>query len=366
MSHRQERTNTIIFSIRNREVSRVYSLVESIRKNGIESPILLTDFGSFESFSSQYKDACEKLNIGYVKTHTEGRPWSRGQALNTGIRCAQTPFVTTTDVDMLFDANPYDFIFEQSDFADTVFYIMPYWLNKRGEKSKAVCAGSGSTGGFQFIAKKTVDELGGYDERIKYWGMEDCDWTHRLRLCGKTLTWLPEPHRIFHKWHPNAEGGFLRPKTAEYDSMRRYYENTFSPKLTGEYGALYTEQDRAILQFVKNDTLCATAEKPFVLNFNKNDFASCFTTDTLLNTVQKEPFVQLNLQNRLDSSPILSFNFARKLVKPFTIATRTVLLPRINNSFDFFYAAVLPVLQRYSVTDYYITSNFENIFLIRT
>ena len=175
--------NTIIFTIRDRDAERIKSLVESARNNGIRSQFLLLDYGSQNSNSIVYEKICKELNIGYVKTHTEGLPWSRARALNTGIRAAKTKYVTTTDVDMLFASNPYEeidtLLKQNSD--KTVYYAMSYWLPKNGDIKKAKCAGVSAKGGFQFLEKALAEEMGGYDERIKYWGMEDLDWGNRLQ-----------------------------------------------------------------------------------------------------------------------------------------------------------------------------------------
>ena len=163
--------NTIIFTIRDRDAERIKSLVKSARDNGISSQFLLVDYGSQNSNSVVYEKICAELDIRYVKTYTEGLPWSRARALNTGIRAAKTKYVTTTDVDMLFASNPYEEIGTLLTYnpGKTVYYAMSYWLPKNGDSKKAKCAGVSAKGGFQFLEKALAEEMGGYDERIKYW-----------------------------------------------------------------------------------------------------------------------------------------------------------------------------------------------------
>ena len=258
--------NTIIFTIRDRDAERIKSLVESARNSGISSQFLLVDYGSKSADSVIYEKICAELGIGYLKTYTEGLPWSRARALNTGIRAANTKYVTTTDVDMLFNSNPYDEIESliNQNSGKTVYYAMSYWLPKNGNKNKAECAGVSAKGGFQFLEKALAEEMGGYDEKIKYWGIEDLDWGNRLLKHKVNIVWLSEANRIFHKWHPNSETGFLRSFTAEYDSMRSFCTNHFNPVLDQDFGKIITKEERPILEYIKTKT-------PFVRQFNNND-----------------------------------------------------------------------------------------------
>lgn len=352
--------NTIIFTIRDRTEERIKTLFESARKNGITSPFLLVDFGSKEENSSKYKEICQELGISYVKTQTEGRPWSRGQALNVGIREAKTKYITTTDVDMVFDSNPYEELEKQllKNPPNSVYYVMSYWLPKNGDKTKAVCAGKSAQGGFQFLSKSIVDQLGAYDEKIKYWGLEDCDWANRLAKTNHNIFWLEEPYRIYHRWHPIEEAGFLRSFTAEYDSMRCFYSNSFSPKLNQNYGLPLTNEDRPIFDFIKNKT-------PHEINFNHNDLDCFLSVKIFLESKNQNNFVKINLSPRTKKGIInLSQKFLRKIAKPLTILTGLPPSPVVNKNFDFFYASILPVLEKNHLQDYYICTNLESIYLL--
>ena len=351
--------NTIIFTIRDRDAERIKSLVESARNNGISSPFLLVDYGSQNSSSVIYEKICKELNIGYVKTHTEGLPWSRARALNTGIRTAKTKYVTTTDVDMLFASNPYEEIENllKQNSGKTVYYAMSYWLPKNGDREKAKCAGVSAKGGFQFLEKALAEEMGGYDERIKYWGMEDLDWGNRLQNHNVALVWLSDRNRIFHKWHPNAETGFLRPYTAEYDSMHSFCENNFNPVLDQDFGKILTQEERPIIKYLEK-------EKPFIRQFNSNELECFLVLDEILKT-KEHPFVKLCLSPRIKKGMLnIKPSFLKKLSKPFRFLTGTELLPIVNKNFEFLYSSFLPVLEKANLHDYYITQDLESVYLL--
>ena len=355
--------NTIVATIRNRDSDRIRTLFESCRKCGITSQILIADFGSYSDYSQEYESICKELNIIYVKTETEGQPWSRGQALNFGISRAKTAYITTTDIDMLFDSNPYEWIFLNLK-EHNVFTITSYWLPKNNDKHKAKSAGKSACGGFLCIRSSTFSALGTYDPKIKYWGMEDLDLTNRLKRTGNEPCWLPEKYKMYHRWHPQAEKGFLRPDTARYDTLRQYYTNANSPVLVTPREYALSKHDRPILSYVKKNELIGT-RKPVSISFSHNTFDDCFKSIELIDTCKTSSFVHIHLGERCKKAPLGSFaNIFKKIIKPFCIATGTVANINVNYNFDYFYAALLPVLASKGLTDYYITENLEDVYLL--
>ena len=93
---------TVIITIRNREASRIESCVNSIRKGGANPTFHIVDYGSDENYAAQYKDVCQKLEIQYTHMYSEGLPWNKCRAINYGARVATTPFIVTSDVDMIY------------------------------------------------------------------------------------------------------------------------------------------------------------------------------------------------------------------------------------------------------------------------
>lgn len=355
--------NTIIATIRNRDGGRIKTLVESARKNGITSPFLIADFGSYKEFSAEYEKLCKELNIQYVFNSTEGLPWSRGQALNFGIASAKTKFITTTDIDMLFDSNPYEWIAQNCE-KHGVFAVTSYWLPKNGDKLKSKCAGKGSCGGFQCVRRDLYEKLGAYDEKIKYWGLEDLDWSFRLKRIGEEPVWLPDEYQMFHQWHPQAESGHLRPDTARFDTLSRYYQNAFEPNLGSSWGKILGDRDRPILGLVSRNELCSEIT-PETVQFAVRKFDDCFSSQKMMDTIKANKFIKLEISPRIKEKAKTPFaSFIRKAFKLFGMATGQVIGADINYNFDYFYAALLPVLQKNGLKDYYISENLENIYLL--
>ena len=355
--------NTIVATIRNRDSDRIRTLAASCKGNGITSPILIADFGSYTNFSTEYENVCKELGLIYAKTETEGRPWSRGQALNFGISRTKTAYITTTDVDMLFDSNPYEWIFQHIR-EHNVFAVTSYWLPKDGNKSKAKSAGKSACGGFQCIRSSTFSAIGTYDPQIKYWGMEDLDLTQRLKRTGNEVCWLPEEYKMYHRWHPQAEKGSLRPDTARYDTLREYYANANSPVLVTPREYALTKHDRPILNYVRQNNL-ASARKPVSMEFAHCKFDDCFKALELIDTCKTSSFVHIGLGKRHKPAPLASCaKFFKKAMKPLCVLTGTAVNINVNYNFDYFYASLLPVLLKKGLTDYYITENLEDVYLL--
>ena len=355
--------NTIVATIKNRDSERIRSLVASCKANGITSPVLIADYGSYEKYAREYEAVCKELGLIYVRTETEGQPWSRGSALNFGISNVKTAYFTATDIDMLFDSNPYEWIFSHLR-EHNVFAVTSYWLPKDGNKKKAKCAGESACGGFLCIRNSTFSAIGYYDPKIKYWGMEDIDLVQRLKRTGNEPCRLPEEYKMFHRWHPNAESGFLRPDTARYDTLREYYANANAPVLMTPRNCSISKHDRPILKYVKNNILI-DSRQPSSIEFSHSSIDDCFRSVELIDLCKTSSFVHIKLGKRCKKAP-LSFlaKYLKKAAKPFCVLAGTEMKINVNYNFDYFYASLLPVLLEKGLTDYYMTENLEDVYLL--
>ena len=188
-------------------------------------------------------------------------------------------------------------------------------------------------------------------------GMEDLDWGNRLKNNNVILVWLSDKNRIFHKWHPNAETGFLRPYTAEYDSMRSFCENNFNPVLVQDFGKIITQEERPILKYMEK-------EKPFERVFNSNELECFLVLDEILKT-SSHTFVKLCLSPRTKKGLLkIKHSLLKKLSKPFRFLTGAELSPIVNKNFEFLYSSFLPVLENKELCDYYITQDLESVYLL--
>ncbi|MCR4939975.1 MAG: glycosyltransferase family 2 protein [Treponemataceae bacterium] len=347
---------TVIITIRNREAIRIERQVESIRKYGADPTIHVVDYGSDHDYATAYKNLCEKLGIQYTHLYAEGLPWNKCRAINYGVIRAKTPFIVTSDVDMIYEDNPFQWCLDNYE-EKSMFHIETYWLNKNGDRKNASYAGHGNSGGFQFIRRDAFIELGGYDERIEYWGYEDLDWPERLKTLGYKQIWLPEKFKLFHVWHEKVSDSYNRPNTIDVNSLSFCLENLFSPTLKKDVGVNLEKTDRPILDYIDK-------QPPYLLCIDTNDLSKWAFLEKFVNEIKSHEFIKLQISPRLKKRPL---DFLREriksILKPITALTGTKVISNINKNFDFFYEYI-PILKRFGLRDYYISNNSEVIYLL--
>lgn len=344
---------TVIITIRNRDCSRIINQIKSIRDAGADPSFHIVDYGSNEDFAKQYEVVCNQLHLKYTHLYAEGLPWNKCRAINYGAKVATTPFIVTSDVDMLYEGNPFQWCLDNYS-EKSMYHIETFWLPKNGNKSKMKYAGHGNSGGFQFINKKAFDEIGGYDERMVYWGLEDLDWPARLKKIGYTQEWLPEEFKIYHVWHQKSENNFKRPETTTRNTLIYYLENTINPKIKQEEIKL-TYDDRPILKKINQNN------SYFKLDFSKKDISNYKVSVELLKKIKENTFIKLELGKRYITSKkhlfqrIISF-LARKNNLSCNL--------KINTNFDTFYV-LLPLLKKCEVIDYYLNQDLDYVYLLK-
>lgn len=347
---------TVIISIRNRDASRIENQVNSIRQNGADPSFHIVDYGSDEEYVKQYEDLCEKMGLRYTHMFAEGLPWDKCKALNYGAKVATTPYIVTSDADMIYEGNPFKWCLD--NFEDKCFYHAEcYWLSKDGSKKKAKAAGHGNPGGFCFSSRKAFFDIGGYDERIVYWGYEDLDFPSRLVKYGYKQIWLPKEYKIFHVYHPSVSNPYTKPETSKLNTLKYCLENSFNPVLRKSFGLPLSRESRPILDFMKE-------KEPFTVNFEINKLANWLSCKEFTDILKEHEFIKLNLSERLKCRPLDRFREnVKTLLKPIVALTGTKIVSNMNENFDFFYE-FLPVLKQNGLKDYFISSDVTCVYLL--
>jgi GT2 family glycosyltransferase len=347
---------TLIIPIRNRSAGRVLQMVQSLRKQEESADFIIVDYGSSDGFAREYSELGKQPGIVYERMYTIGYPWNKCHAINHGARIAQTDYICTVDADIYFATNPVAFC--AADSRDKAMYhIDTYWLGPSGNERKAKPAGRGNSGGFQCVSKRAFEESGGYDERIMYWGMEDLDWPERLKALGYEQVWLPEPHRIYHQWHPRAENGYLRPETASFDTMRSCLQNRLNPVLKQDWGRPVTLADRPILPLIHSS-------KPEYLELASNALMHYGNLERILETKKHGTFVRLGLGSRLIKRPLSQASaLVKKMLRPATAIAGLTCSDKINCNFDYLYS-MLPVMRNHGLRDFYIEPDLSAVYLL--
>lgn len=209
-----DRRLTIILSYRDREVERVRRSLESLLvQTRNDFYVNFVDYGSQTVNASTVRELTDSFEFcRYFYSDTRGHPWNRARALNIGIRHAQSEFVLTTDVDMIFAPNFVEAVLEAQD-GHTLIHCAPHWMPEGFSKWSALIhyrdkfpvGDRSQRGGCQCAPYKAIVEIGGFDESYEYWGTEDRDIFKRLLQSGLSELWVDDITSIYHQWHPREQ-----------------------------------------------------------------------------------------------------------------------------------------------------------------
>jgi len=258
---------TIVIGFRNRDIERVKRCLDSLERQTMTAfRLVFVDYGSARPAAEEVERlVCQYPFCDYIYSETRGYPWNRSHALNTGGRLARSPYLMTTDVDMLF---PPDFLqtFMARASSDKVLYcshlFLPQgfadWENIDSYAGKLRTASKDALGACQLVATTIFNEIRGFDEYYRYWGREDRDIHERLLAAGLQAEWLNDQTRMYHQWHPQRNfktDGFM-PELL-WGSMQMHFWRYKQQLLRNDenWGRILREDDRpvfAYLDFAQN------------------------------------------------------------------------------------------------------------------
>ena len=211
-----------IIPVRNRSTDRLDNCLRALRWQDAADgsyEIILSDFGSSAEHASTLRQMAQAHGARVVRTETD-EIWNRSRALNIGIRAANGKFVFCTDADMIFAPNFLSTLLAvQHDSQDQALVVcrcrdlpetvpeqpwglkdFPQLLEQAPYREKL------GTGACQMALRSTFEDLRGYDEGFKFWGMEDNDMKFRAVRSGLRLVWVHEKTSMLHQWHPSDRG----------------------------------------------------------------------------------------------------------------------------------------------------------------
>ena len=211
-----------IIPIRNRSSDRLENCLRALRWQDLSEDqyeVIISDFGSSPHEAEKLVAMAERHGARIVRTDTE-EIWNRSRALNYGIRAARGHFVFCTDADMIFEPNFLSTLLAvQDENGEGAFAVchcrdlpesvpeQPWALEDYPElKSKAPFREKLGTGACQMALRSFFNDVRGYDEGFKFWGMEDNDMKFRAIRSGLKLTWIHERTSMLHQWHPSDRG----------------------------------------------------------------------------------------------------------------------------------------------------------------
>lgn len=223
---------SIVYCFRNRDLERVKRSLNSLQNQlNHDFEVVFVDYGSDRDIARNVADLLEIYPfVQYLYTDTTGKPWNRSHALNIGIKCSNSAFVFTADIDMVFIPDFVSQLHKIKSVQKATFfpcYLLPSKFNDWHKLFKLHdFEQTNEQGlGLSLIPKKALEEIHGYDEYYSFWGREDNDLYKRLKSLGLEANYHSDDVLMYHQWHePTIASHELFPNHWRY-FMRNYFNN---------------------------------------------------------------------------------------------------------------------------------------------
>jgi hypothetical protein len=245
---------TVLIGVRNRADHRLANALESLRAQTLPRGSLrvsVLDYGSEPAASAETRALCRRYDVECLRID-DAPVWSRSRCLNVGIRRAETKFLVTSDVDIVFSPRYLADAIETLKRRPLSVVCSPMLdlpqeavacFKRAAENGEAPPVGAwkercSARLGWELhpsIAATYTAFLRlvrGYDEYYAVWGYEDLDLMRRLECLGLRRRKLDTQSFYLHQWHPKFEdvqGGELaeqiRRNRAHLDENRSILRN---------------------------------------------------------------------------------------------------------------------------------------------
>ncbi len=241
---------TVLIGIRNRSDHRLVNALCAIKNQVLPMGsvhAVVVDYGSAPLEAARAAAVCADLGAGYIRIEASG-PWSRGRCLNIGIRRAETKYVLTSDVDVVFSPGYVADAVAALEAAPLSVVVAPMWdLPEESADTFRRAAETQERIDLDYWKKHSTPRFGidshpsvtmtytvfyhlirGYDEYFEVWGGEDRDLMERLTNVGLVPVPLETDSFYLHQWHPKFEGVDAGENAPEIRRNRKYFADHHS------------------------------------------------------------------------------------------------------------------------------------------
>jgi glycosyltransferase involved in cell wall biosynthesis len=181
--------------------------LESLRKQSDpDFKVIFVDYGSDKKTAAAVNSIVSEYPFAkYIYCDTRYMVWNRSHALNVAIRIAETPYVFTSDIDMIYEPGLVSMLNKLADPEKAYFFssvmLPPGKLPEDIPDRKPYLRISKDALGWGFIPVAKLLQIGSYDEVYCIWGKEDNDIGYRLEKAGCKVEYISEIW-MNHYYHP--------------------------------------------------------------------------------------------------------------------------------------------------------------------
>lgn len=257
---------TIVFAYRDRASHRIGLSLQSLAQQSLQNfEVIFVDYGSQPYYSKPVKAIVAQFSFAsYYYVGHQGLLWNKSKALNYGIKQAETPYIITADVDVIFAP---DFIATAMKQIETpCFLLFKIGYMSKNESQQQLGAlnfktitttHTGDTYGVGLYSKEALETVRGVDEFFHFYGSEDEDLNTRLQAAGFTLKRCTKL-MLYHLWHPrypqkNDKALTLQPRLYNVLRLnqRHFLEHKAQKAIQANpktWGQCYSKQDLKALE----------------------------------------------------------------------------------------------------------------------
>lgn len=355
---------SIVFGYRNRELDRVKRCLDSLAQQTVKNfEVLFVDYGSDKNYAIKAEDLVSNYSfVRYIFTEARGHLWSRGKALNIGIKEAKGEWVFTNDLDMILPSNLLEKM--SRHLADKSFYHLlsnnlTASFDRWNDIDEIPLQEYNEGGrGILLIPRNELIMIGGYDEFYHQWGVEDLDLYERLISHG--LEEKPFPNDVYqhHQWHPVSHITLPAFIPIVFEAKMQIYFHERKKVIVRNpsgWGEVLSQKDRPIISFLESGNFSGQQ-----ISINRENLGFFFQTEMVKLLFENS---SLLLFNDVCHFELSLYSKIKKLIRKFLLKVQPL---RFQQAEVDIYAQVLyELILSHKTKDYFIDShNFSTRILI--
>jgi len=163
--------------------------------------VVVVDYGSNPRHLRQIRTLTQPDWIRLIEVTRDTEPWREGRALNIGIKHTETPYLFTTNADLIFAPNFVSLVLGALRQDPNAFVLCQNRIELDKAGNDAGLSDNCYYGSCMGAPKDWWLKVGGYDERYSVWGYVDIDVAFRAKTDGRRWHDISGDAKIRHQYH---------------------------------------------------------------------------------------------------------------------------------------------------------------------
>lgn len=216
---------TIVTCIKNRPKEMLENYLKALSEHEYKHDFILVDYGSDPENVEWERRLVEKHGGRFIEVTRDIETFNSGRALNIGIKHAKTPYIITTDGDVLIPEINVKTAVKLMKEKPRVIFCQRWDLNPDGSIQKL--HGKSAHGTFMGFSTEWIFKVRGIDEKFTNWGNWDDDIAIRAGQDGLEEIWVSDVTKEYakHLWHPTSNKSTLSQNMAYFNEKKPIIRN---------------------------------------------------------------------------------------------------------------------------------------------